>query len=236
MLAFRLGLVGVFLISSLGKLVDIERDRSPRFTVSTYCRTPGDCLRMGRPVHQLACAAGLLFGVLTRLSALGTALMSASFFAAKAIVLSGEWTWRADASGRSYPPWRRRASIWTRQSSSRQWRFFSPPGRASGGRLLGTGCRRGGTTGRISRAESVVAQRNSDNSIDRKGPGGAWQRSCGAALAATVQSTCRSEAALPACARRRGRMSVHREPCGKKGAVSICPWSPVICRFSVRRA
>jgi uncharacterized membrane protein YphA (DoxX/SURF4 family) len=37
---------------------------------------------------ELLCGLGLLFGVLTRLAALGIALMSVSFFIAKVIVLS----------------------------------------------------------------------------------------------------------------------------------------------------
>jgi uncharacterized membrane protein YphA (DoxX/SURF4 family) len=40
------------------------------------------------PFIELSCALGLLFGVLTRLSSLGTALLSASFLVAKVIVLS----------------------------------------------------------------------------------------------------------------------------------------------------
>jgi uncharacterized membrane protein YphA (DoxX/SURF4 family) len=40
------------------------------------------------PFIELLCGLGLLFGVLTRLSALGSALMSLAFFVAKAVVLS----------------------------------------------------------------------------------------------------------------------------------------------------
>ncbi len=40
------------------------------------------------PFLELLCGLGLLFGILTRLSALGISLMSVSFFIAKAIVLS----------------------------------------------------------------------------------------------------------------------------------------------------
>jgi hypothetical protein len=40
------------------------------------------------PFIELLCGLGLLFGVLTRLSALGAALMSAAFFIAKGIVLA----------------------------------------------------------------------------------------------------------------------------------------------------
>ncbi len=40
------------------------------------------------PFIELLCGLGLLFGVLTRLSALGIGLLSSSFFIAKAIVFS----------------------------------------------------------------------------------------------------------------------------------------------------
>jgi uncharacterized membrane protein YphA (DoxX/SURF4 family) len=40
------------------------------------------------PFIELLCGLGLLLGVLTRLSALGSGLMSLAFFVAKAIVLS----------------------------------------------------------------------------------------------------------------------------------------------------
>jgi hypothetical protein len=40
------------------------------------------------PFIELVCAVGLLFGVLTRLSAFGVALLDISFFVTKAILLS----------------------------------------------------------------------------------------------------------------------------------------------------
>jgi uncharacterized membrane protein YphA (DoxX/SURF4 family) len=88
-LVFRLILAGLFLLSSYGKLVDIERysvDAVYNFGILPFwlARPFG----LGMPFIELLCGLGLLFGVLTRLSALGISLMSLSFFIAKAIVLS----------------------------------------------------------------------------------------------------------------------------------------------------
>jgi uncharacterized membrane protein YphA (DoxX/SURF4 family) len=88
-LAFRLLLAAVFLTSSYGKLVDIERysvDAVYDFAILPMALARPFGLVM--PFIELLCALGLLFGVLTRLSAFGIALMSLSFFIAKAIVLS----------------------------------------------------------------------------------------------------------------------------------------------------
>lgn len=88
-LVFRLILAGFFLLSSYGKLVDIERysvDAVYNFGIlPLYLARP---LGLVIPFIELLCGLGLLFGVLTRLSGLGIALMSPSFFIAKAIVLS----------------------------------------------------------------------------------------------------------------------------------------------------
>lgn len=88
-LVFRLILAGFFLISAYGKLVDIERysvDAVYNFGILPMVLARPFGLIM--PFIELLCGLGLLFGVLTRLSALGIALMSLSFFIAKAIVLS----------------------------------------------------------------------------------------------------------------------------------------------------
>jgi uncharacterized membrane protein YphA (DoxX/SURF4 family) len=88
-LAFRLLLAAIFLTSSYGKLVDIERysvDAVYEFGILPMWLARPFGLVM--PFIELLCALGLLFGVLTRLSAFGVALMSLSFFIAKAIVLS----------------------------------------------------------------------------------------------------------------------------------------------------
>lgn len=91
-LAARLILAGIFLVSSYGKLVDIERYSVD--AVYNFGILPVEPINIARffglimPYIELLCALGLLFGVLTRLSALGTGLMSLAFFVAKAIVLA----------------------------------------------------------------------------------------------------------------------------------------------------
>jgi uncharacterized membrane protein YphA (DoxX/SURF4 family) len=92
-LIFRLIMAAIFLVSSYGKLVDIEE-----YSVNAVYNFGILPMWLARPFGlvmpfiELLCALGLLFGVLTRLSALGISLMSIAFFVAKAIVL---------ASGRS---------------------------------------------------------------------------------------------------------------------------------------
>jgi putative oxidoreductase len=88
-LVFRLILAAFFLTSSYGKLVDIERysvDAVYNFGILPMVLARPFGLVM--PFIELVCGLGILFGVLTRLSALGIGLMSLSFFIAKAIVLS----------------------------------------------------------------------------------------------------------------------------------------------------
>lgn len=88
-LVSRLTLAALFLISSYGKLMDIERYSVD--AVYTFGLLPMALARpfgLVMPFIELLCGLGLLFGVLTRLAALGIALMSGSFFIAKVIVLS----------------------------------------------------------------------------------------------------------------------------------------------------
>ena len=88
-LVFRLVLASFFILSAFGKLVDIERysvDAVYNFGVLPMVLARPFGLIM--PFIELLCGLGLLFGVLTRLSALGIGLMSIAFFVAKAIVLS----------------------------------------------------------------------------------------------------------------------------------------------------
>ncbi len=88
-LVSRLLLAAIFLLSAYGKLVDIERysvDAVYNFAILPMAVARPFGLVM--PFIELLCALGLLFGVLTRLSAFGIGLMSISFFVAKAIVLS----------------------------------------------------------------------------------------------------------------------------------------------------
>jgi len=88
-LCFRLILAVSFMTAALGKLVDIERYsvQAVYFFVILpfYLARP---FGLALPFIELLCGLGLLFGVLTRLSALGIGLLSLSFFIAKAIVIS----------------------------------------------------------------------------------------------------------------------------------------------------
>jgi len=88
-LVCRFVLAGTFLVSSLGKLVDIEHySVAMVYNFGILPRALAYALGWTLPFIELSCALGLLFGVLTRLSSLGTALLSASFLVAKVIVLS----------------------------------------------------------------------------------------------------------------------------------------------------
>ena len=88
-MSFRLILSFFFLVSAYGKLVDIERysvDAVYNFGILPMVLARPFGLVM--PFIEGLCGLGLLFGVLTRLAALGIGLMSLSFFIAKSIVLS----------------------------------------------------------------------------------------------------------------------------------------------------
>jgi putative oxidoreductase len=87
-LVFRFILAGTFLLSSAGKLVNI-RHYSVLLVYHFGILPVPLAIAFGwaLPFIELFCALGLLFGVLTRLSALGIALMGTSFFIAKATVL-----------------------------------------------------------------------------------------------------------------------------------------------------
>lgn len=88
-LAFRLILAGTFLVSSFGKLIDIEHYSVAM--VYNFDILPGPlaiAFGWALPFIELICAVGLLFGILTRLSALGIVLMSTSFFITKVVLLS----------------------------------------------------------------------------------------------------------------------------------------------------
>ena len=82
-------MAGTFFVSSGGKFVDIERYSVA--VVYNFDILPGPlaiAFGWALPFIELACAVSFLLGVLTRLSALGTAMMSISFFIVKAFVLS----------------------------------------------------------------------------------------------------------------------------------------------------
>jgi len=86
---FRMLLGGIFLVSSLGKLVDIERySVDVLYTFGVLPMVLNRPFGLVMPFIELGVALGLLFGLFTRLSALGSGLMSIAFFVVKAIVLA----------------------------------------------------------------------------------------------------------------------------------------------------
>ena len=87
-MAVRLALGLIFLVSALGKLIDINQYSV--HAVYEFDILPGSLARiygLALPFIELSCALGLLTGVLMRLSALGIGLLAVSFFAAKGIIL-----------------------------------------------------------------------------------------------------------------------------------------------------
>jgi hypothetical protein len=88
-LVSRLILACTFIVSSFGKFVNIEH-----YSVALVYDMnilPGPlaiAFGWALPFIELACGLGLLFGVLTRLSALGVGVLSVSFFITKVILLS----------------------------------------------------------------------------------------------------------------------------------------------------
>jgi putative oxidoreductase len=86
--AMRLMLAGVFLVSGLGKLIDIDRysiNAVYEFNIlpDVLARSFGTAL----PFVEVFCAVGLLLGIFTRVSSGVIALLSLSFLIAKSIVL-----------------------------------------------------------------------------------------------------------------------------------------------------
>jgi len=86
-LAFRWILGLIFLLSAIGKLVDLQGSVDAVYGFNVFPMAFAHFAGLVVPFIELLCAFGLLFGVLTRLSSLGVSLMSLSFFLVKAHVL-----------------------------------------------------------------------------------------------------------------------------------------------------
>ena len=86
--SFRMVLAAIFLASAAGKLIDIDRySVGAVYEFHILPNALAHVYGLALPFIELACALGLLFGILTRLSALGIEALSISFFAAKGIIL-----------------------------------------------------------------------------------------------------------------------------------------------------
>jgi uncharacterized membrane protein YphA (DoxX/SURF4 family) len=86
-LACRLILGLIFLLSSIGKLVDLQGSVDAVYGFNIFPLAFARFAGLVVPFIELLMSLGLLFGVLTRLAAFGASAMSLSFFLVKAHVL-----------------------------------------------------------------------------------------------------------------------------------------------------
>ena len=86
-LCFRLLLGLVFLLSAIGKLVDLQGSVDAVYGFNVFPLAFAHFAGLVVPFIELAMALALIFGVLTRLAALGASIMSIAFFLVKAHVL-----------------------------------------------------------------------------------------------------------------------------------------------------
>jgi putative oxidoreductase len=86
-LACRLILGLIFLLSAIGKLMDLQGSVDAVYGFNVFPLGFAHIAGLVVPFIELLMALGLLFGVLTRLAALGASIMSIAFFLVKAHVL-----------------------------------------------------------------------------------------------------------------------------------------------------
>ena len=86
-LCCRLFLGVIFLLSAIGKLVDLQGSVDAVYGFNVFPLPFAHFAGLVVPFVELLMALGLLFGVLTRLAALGASIMSIAFFLVKAHVL-----------------------------------------------------------------------------------------------------------------------------------------------------
>jgi uncharacterized membrane protein YphA (DoxX/SURF4 family) len=77
----------IFLLSAIGKLVDLQGSVDAVYGFNVFPLAFAHFAGLVVPFIELFMSLGLLFGVLTRLAALGASLMSIAFFLVKAHVL-----------------------------------------------------------------------------------------------------------------------------------------------------
>jgi uncharacterized membrane protein YphA (DoxX/SURF4 family) len=86
-LVCRLLLGLIFLLSAIGKLMDLQGSVDAVYSFNVFPLAFARFSGLVVPFIELGMALGLLFGVLTRLAALGASIMSVAFFLVKAHVL-----------------------------------------------------------------------------------------------------------------------------------------------------
>ena len=89
-MAFRIILGLLFLLSGIGKIMDLKGSVAAVYNFQLVPDVMVEPIGYALPFIELLCALGLLFGVLTRLSAYGIGLMSLVFFIGKMIVIFGQ--------------------------------------------------------------------------------------------------------------------------------------------------
>jgi putative oxidoreductase len=83
----RMVLSVIFLLSAIGKLMDLQGSVDAVYGFNVFPLGVAHFAGLVVPFIELGMALALLFGVLTRLAALGASMMSAAFFLVKAHVL-----------------------------------------------------------------------------------------------------------------------------------------------------
>jgi len=86
-LAFRFILGFIFLMSSIGKLIDLQGSVDAVYGFNVFPMAFARFAGLTVPFIELLVALALIFGVFTRLAALGVSIMSLCFFLVKAHVL-----------------------------------------------------------------------------------------------------------------------------------------------------
>ncbi len=82
------GVLGlIFLLSAIGKLVDLQGSVDAVYSFNVFPLAFAHFAGLVVPFIELFMSLGLLFGVLTRLAAVGASIMSVAFFLVKAHVL-----------------------------------------------------------------------------------------------------------------------------------------------------
>jgi uncharacterized membrane protein YphA (DoxX/SURF4 family) len=83
----RLIIAAIFILSAVGKMMELENSVKAVYNFHLMPDWTLNPLGYGIPFIELLCGLGILFGVLTRLSAAGIGIMSIAYFIGKLIVI-----------------------------------------------------------------------------------------------------------------------------------------------------